>query len=440
MKKLFILILCFISFLANAQTRLIPQFQRVQDYTQTQEDAFAATLSGTSYGGAILYNTTLNKIRIWTGTSFTTYEPDDFLNPAKTVLIATTATNGNNNFMKLTSDGKYPALNGSLITNLAETDPIFSAWNKTTGISITKSQVSDFPTIPVAQIQSDWTQATTSSLDYIKNKPTIPTDMSSKKYIIQTADAALPNAQATGALSTGVLYNTTSTGVLSISKLNLTQPATGSTLTIADGKTLTCNNTIIIAGTDATTITLPSTTGTVALNNQAMFIGTTSVAINRTSASLTLAGITLTTPNIGAATGTSTVLTGSITSSGVTGIGYATGAGGTVTQLTSKSTAFTLSKVCGTIITPADALASQTSVSSTWTNTSIAANDMVIVTHSSGGTIGAYTFNVTPGAGTATLIIRNVTGGSLSEALTLRFVIIKAVIAGRLKEYKTNKI
>lgn len=28
-----------------------------------------------------------------------------------------------------------------------------------------------FPSIPAAQIQSDWTQATTSSLDYIKNKP-----------------------------------------------------------------------------------------------------------------------------------------------------------------------------------------------------------------------------------------------------------------------------
>jgi hypothetical protein len=30
------------------------------------------------------------------------------------------------------------------------------------------------PTIPAAQIQSDWTQANTSALDYIKNKPTIP--------------------------------------------------------------------------------------------------------------------------------------------------------------------------------------------------------------------------------------------------------------------------
>ena len=42
------------------------------------------------------------------------------------------------------------------------------------------------------------------------------------------------------------------------------------------------------------TITLPGTAGTLALNNQTMYVGTTSVAINRASAALTLAGITLT--------------------------------------------------------------------------------------------------------------------------------------------------
>jgi hypothetical protein len=45
---------------------------------------------------------------------------------------------------------------------------------------------------------------------------------------------------------------------------------------------------------------------------QTMHIGTTAVAINRASAALTLAGITLTTPNIGAATGTSLLATGEV--------------------------------------------------------------------------------------------------------------------------------
>jgi hypothetical protein len=144
----------------------------------------------------------------------------------------------------------------------------------------------------------------------------------------------------------------------------------------------------------------------------------------------TLAGKTLTTPNIGAATGTSLVATGIITSSGITGIGYATGAGGTVTQATSKVTAFTLSKVTGTITFAADALAADTSTAgAVWTNTAIAATDMVIFTHVSGGTLGGYNIACLPAAGSATIYLRNITPGSLSEAPVFRFTVIKSVNA-----------
>ena len=50
----------------------------------------------------------------------------------------------------------------------------------------------------------------------------------------------------------------------SINKVALTAPATGSTLTIADGKTLTANQSLTLAGTDATTMTFPSTNATIA--------------------------------------------------------------------------------------------------------------------------------------------------------------------------------
>jgi hypothetical protein len=43
----------------------------------------------------------------------------------------------------------------------------------------------------------------------------------------------------------------------SVNKVALTAPATGSTLTIADGKTLTASNTLTLAGTDSTTMTFP---------------------------------------------------------------------------------------------------------------------------------------------------------------------------------------
>ena len=77
----------------------------------------------------------------------------------------------------------------------------------------------------------------------------------------------------------------------SINKMAITAPASSSTLAVADGKTFSVSNTITLAGTDSTTITLPSTTGTVPLNNQTFYIGTTSVAINRTTANLALTGI-----------------------------------------------------------------------------------------------------------------------------------------------------
>lgn len=120
---------------------------------------------------------------------------------------------------------------------------------------------------------------------------------------------------------------------------------------------------------------------------------------------------------------------GAIRSTGVTGIGYKAGAGGTVTQLTSKATGVTLSKATGTITTHNAALAAATIVSFVLTNTSIAAGDVLILNHVSGGTVGAYTLNAACGAGSATIYIRNNTAGSLSDAIVIGFALIKAVTA-----------
>jgi hypothetical protein len=55
----------------------------------------------------------------------------------------------------------------------------------------------------------------------------------------------------------------------SVNKVALTAPATGCTLTIAEGKTLTVDNTITFSGTDSTTISLPSTSATMARTDAA---------------------------------------------------------------------------------------------------------------------------------------------------------------------------
>lgn len=126
----------------------------------------------------------------------------------------------------------------------------------------------------------------------------------------------------------------------------------------------------------------------------------------------------------------SPTFTGQATVSTATGgIGYSTGAGGTVTQATSKATGVSLSKASGAITMNAAALAAGTIVSFVLTNTAIAATDVLILNHISGGTVGSYLLNAQCAAGTATINVRNETAGSLSEAIVIQFVLIKGVNA-----------
>lgn len=223
MKKIFILLL-FVSSLGFSQ-RLVPVVQRVTDYTTAEETTYATTLTGTPFGGAIIYNTTLSKVRNWNGTAFVTVDLDDFLDVLKTVKI--------------------------------------------------------------------------------------------------------------GAASQ-----------------------------------------------------------------------------------------TLTTPIIGAATGASLATTGAITSSGA-GIGYVSGAGGTVSQATSRTTTVVLNKLCGTITMFSAAQAAQAIVTFTFTNSFIAATDILIVYHISATNGGAWNFSTVCGAGSATISITNLSSASITSATPLRFILIK---------------
>jgi hypothetical protein len=112
------------------------------------------------------------------------------------------------------------------------------------------------------------------------------------------------------------------------------------------------------------------------------------------------------------------------------GVGYATGAGGTVTQATDKSTGVTLNKATGQITMNNAALAAGAEVSFTLTNSVIAATDIIVVNIASGGTAGAYGLSVTAVAnGSCQITVTNLSGGSLSEALVLNFAVIKGVAA-----------
>jgi hypothetical protein len=143
----------------------------------------------------------------------------------------------------------------------------------------------------------------------------------------------------------------------------------------------------------------------------------------------TSTSMVLTTPVIGAATGTSLSTTGNQVISGTGKQGYATGSGGVVTQITSKATGVTLSKSTGQITLDAAALAASTTVSFALTNTVIEAGDILVMNHISGGTAGSYLLNAQSSAGAASINVRNISLGSLSEAIVIAFAVIKAVSA-----------
>jgi hypothetical protein len=107
-------------------------------------------------------------------------------------------------------------------------------------------------------------------------------------------------------------------------------------------------------------------------------------------------------------------------------LGYTAAAQGTVTQLTDKSTAVTLNRSAGRITMNNASLATATNATFTLNNSLISANDTVILTISGGqATPGSYNvFANALAAGSVSISLRNISGGSLSEAVVVNFALI----------------
>ena len=161
----------------------------------------------------------------------------------------------------------------------------------------------------------------------------------------------------------------------------------------------------------------------VPIGNTAPGTGAFTTLSNTTTGGTLIAG----TATITSLTSSVVAATGSVLSSGPGGVGYSTGAGGTVVQATNKTTGVTLAKTCGQITMNNAALVNGVIASFTMTNSLIAASDVLILNHISGGTPGSYGLNAQAVAGAATINVRNNTAGTLSEALILQFAVVKTV-------------
>lgn len=115
-----------------------------------------------------------------------------------------------------------------------------------------------------------------------------------------------------------------------LNKVTITAPASGSTLTIANGKTLTASNSLTLAGTDATVMTFPTTSATMARTDAAnTFTGTQTIGA---LVATTVNGNTFTTGTGVLTIAASKTLTASntLTFTGTDSSSVAFGAGGTV--------------------------------------------------------------------------------------------------------------
>jgi hypothetical protein len=105
-------------------------------------------------------------------------------------------------------------------------------------------------------------------------------------------------------------------------------------------------------------------------------------------------------------------------------IGYAAGAYDTITQTNNKTTGVTINTPSGQIITANSQLAPSAQAVFVVTCSAVSSKDVVIISPSTGGTVGAYNIFVAAiGDGSFTIVIKNSTNNAYSEAIHLNYAI-----------------
>jgi hypothetical protein len=239
-----------------------------------------------------------------------------------------------------------------------------------------------------------------------------------------------PETIATGQTSgTLALFNTGLTGTLNFANAATTVTEFNAVTTYSLGNTATAAQTVnmFTASTGASTYNF-ATGATVGSTTKALNIGTGGAASSTTNIAIgsTNGGtLTLNSPTV--------TVSGDLTTSGnlrANGgvIGYATGAGGTVTQGTNRSTGVTINKGTGSITLFSTTTTAGQTTTFTVTNNTVVATDTVIVSQQSG--VGIYFVGVTNVTTNSFQIsVFTPTSVGSAEAPVLNFAVIKAVAA-----------
>lgn len=267
----------------------------------------------------------------------------------------------------------------------------------------------------------------------ITNLPTPPARSDTPATFITRADAfiaALPvfvtesNAQA-AALTLNATNDTSASSVL----IGLG----AKTFVVTASKSFQPGMYLVIAdtaapSTNSMSVQVTSYSGTSLAVNCLAFMGAGTLTAWKISQSVSFTPIDASVSPIKLSTGAPTWTTaGQFTITDASLFGYGTGAGGAVTQATSKATAVTLNKPTGRITSAADALAANTTVTFIVNNTLVASGDIVICAVSSSGNYQAVANLVS--AGSFQVRLANLSAGALSEAVAVNFAVIKGVNA-----------
>jgi hypothetical protein len=125
-------------------------------------------------------------------------------------------------------------------------------------------------------------------------------------------------------------------------------------------------------------------------------------------------------------TGNSIVSNGAISSNdSVAGIGYVSGAGASVTQLISQTTAVIINNICGSIVLFSAAPVLNTWYSFTVTNSAVDETDVILINQKTGA--NKYDIIITAVANGSFQVSFSSISGTASEAPVFNFAVIKAV-------------
>lgn len=217
-----------------------------------------------------------------------------------------------------------------------------------------------------------------------------------------------------------------------------------SSLAVPVGNTLTVSGTVTGSGPMGTTGTLSGGTLSATTGSYSNLTVTTGTISSLTSATASVTALTAMTATVGAQTTTALtnsgeIFTGSLasgiingsgailSSNNSSGIGYVSGAGGAVTQITNRSTAVTINTVAGQITTATNSLAALAVATFTVTDSSVLPTDLILLSMEGGATDPKTSVRTaTTSTGAFGIAVHNFDASTTETgAITINFAVLK---------------